>query len=320
MTKHFRFPLFIALIALLVPLLVSLLSSCGGDPYASARPVTFQADRADVAEADGMEVSVGENGAVVVTITAGGAYRLSGTCASGSVVVDCAEDVTLVLEDLTLTNPAGSCIASIGEGNLVLYVRAGTESTLTDGAGYVFPNAMTDEPDAVVFAKNDLTLSGAGDGICHLVAYYKTGAAAKDVLTVTGGNYTISSVRHGIRGRDGVSVTGGLLAIDAAADGIRTTNDNPGKEGTVTVSGGVVQIMAGDEGIQSVSDVTVTGGEVTIDSTNNGIKSASGTLRVTGGLLSVTAADEAVIAVDVSHTGGAFTVDGIAWGEDEDAS
>ena len=154
------------------------------------------------------------------------------------------------------------------------------------------------------------TLWGDKDGICHMIAYYKTGAATKDDLTVTGGNYTVSSIRHGIRGRDSVTVTGGYLAIEAAADGIRTTNDRPGKEGTVTISDGHVTITAGDEGIQSISDITITGGTLTIDSTNNGIKTDAGKLEITAGTVSITAPDQPVIAASTEHTGGELTVNG----------
>ncbi len=293
---------------LLIPILILFFSACNGTLYQNASPVVFSTDGATV-EGSGAVVSTGEDG-VTVTITSGGAYRLSGECRNGAVVVNCADEVTLVLDGLTLTHPTGSCIASVGEGNLVLYVCSGTESTLTDGTGYVFPDAVTDEPDAVVFAKSDLTLAGDDDGICHMVAYYKTGAATKDDFTLTGGNYTVSSIRHGICGRDSVTITDGCLAMEAAADGIRTTNDNPGKEGTVTISGGRITIAASDEAIQSISDITITGGEITLDSTNNGIKTDGGTLQITGGTVSLTAPDEPIIAAAVTHTGGVFTVNG----------
>ena len=292
----------------LLPVLVLLFSACTAASYRDAPPVTFSADGA-VSDARGAAVSTTED-SVSVTITAGGTYRLTGTCQNGSVVVDCADAVVLVLDNLVLTNPTGSCIASVGEGDLTLYALSGTESTLRDGTGYVFPDALTDEPDAVVFAKSDLTLSGDKDGICYMIAYYKTGAATKDDLTVTGGNYTVSSIRHGIRGRDSVTVTGGYLAIEAAADGIRTTNDRPGKEGTVTISDGHVTITAGDEGIQSISDITITGGTLTIDSTNNGIKTDAGKLEITAGTVSITAPDQPVIAASTEHTGGELTVNG----------
>lgn len=291
--------------------LLLLLSACSAVPYQNAQSVLFSEDGA-TSDSPGVAISTSEDG-VLVTITSGGAYRLSGACPNGSVLVNCMDEVVLALDGLTLTNPTGSCIASLGEGNLTLYALSGSESTLTDGTGYVFPDAVTDEPDAVVFAKSNLTLSGDEDGICHIVAYYKTGAAAKDDLFVVGGNYTVSSIQHGIRGRDSVHITGGYLAIEAAADAIRTTNDNPGKEGTVTISGGKISLTAGDEGIQSISDITISGGALTIDSTNNGIKSNIGKLLVKGGVTTITAPDEPILASSTLHTGGDLTVNGLAW-------
>lgn len=307
-------------LALILPVLALILSvpgllfaACTAAPYRDAAAVVFSEDGA-TSDSPGAAVST-EGGGVSVTITSGGTYRLSGACRSGSVVVDCADGVVLLLDGVVLTNPAGSCVASVGEGELTLYALSGTESTLTDGTGYVFPDAVTDEPDAVVYAKSDLVLAGDDDGICHLVAYYKLGAATKDDLSVTGGNYTVSSIRHGIRGRDSVSVTGGSLAIEAAEDGIRTTNDKPGKEGKVAISGGSISVTAGDEAIQSISDVLISGGSLTIDSTNNGIKSDIGSLRVTGGSLSLNAPDKPIIAAAISHLGGDFTVNGLAYGD-----
>ena len=308
MSKILRFPRIFLVTTLLAAFLLPLVS-CSASPYANAVPISFSADGVTADDA-GVSVSTGADGAYTVTISAPGAYRLSGTCENGAVIVDTADAVTLVLDGLTLTHPTGACIASVGKGELIVHALSGTESTLSDGAGYVFPDAATDEPDAAVFAKSDLTLSGDSDGICHITARYKTGVATKDNLTVTGGNYTISSVRHGLRGRDSVTVTGGLLAIDAAADGLRTTNDTPGKEGKITITGGTVQIHAGDEGIQSVSDVTVTGGTLTIDSTNNGVKAAAGALTVTGGSVTIDAVDEPVLVTETVHTGGTLTVNG----------
>ena len=301
MSKALRFPRILLVTALFAAFLLPLVS-CSASPYANAVPISFSADGV-TADGAGISVSTDADGAYTVTISAPGAYRLSGACENGAVVVDAADEVTLVLDGLTLTHPTGACIASVGEGNLTVHALSGTESALSDGAGYVFP-------DAVIFAKSDLTLSGDSDGICHITARYKTGAATKDDLTVTGGNYTVSSVRHGLRGRDSVTVTGGLLAIEAAADGIRTTNDNPGKEGTIAVTGGTVQISAGDEGIQSIADVTISGGALTIHSTNNGVKTDAGTFTVTGGSVVIDAVDTPLLVPETLHTGGTLTVNG----------
>ena len=273
MSKALRFPRILLVTALFAAFLLSLVS-CSASPYDNAVPISFSADGV-TADGAGISVSTDADGAYTVTISAPGAYRLSGVCENGAVVVDAADEVTLVLDGLTLTHPTGACIASVGEGNLTVHA-----------------------------------LSGDSDGICHITARYKTGAATKDDLTVTGGNYTVSSVRHGLRGRDSVTVTGGLLAIEAAADGIRTTNDNPGKEGTIAVTGGTVQISAGDEGLQSIADVTISGGALTINSTNNGVKTDAGAFTVTGGSVVIDAADTPLLVPETIHTGGTLNVNG----------
>ena len=306
MGKTLRFPS----IFLLFILVLSLAGCASGEAglLRTAVSVEFTDDGAAATD-DAVSIATEDDGAVTVTICTGGAYRLTGSCANGAVIVDCAADVTLLLDALTLTHPDGACIASIGDGTLTICPVSGTESSLTDGTGYQFTDPLTDVPDAVLFAQGDLRLTGSDTGILHIRALYKTGIASRDMLCMEGGTYTISSIRHGMHGRDGIAISGGFTAIEAAADGMRTTNDKPGKEGTVAITGGKVTILAGDEGIQSVGNVTFSGGTTAIDSTNNGLKT-EGMLQVTGGTVSIGAADEALLAAETAHTGGSFSVNG----------
>ena len=80
---------------------------------------------------------------------------------------------------------------------LIVTLAEGTENRISDGAHYVFDQEDEDEPDAALFAKDDLTINGTGS------------------LAVEG-NYA-----DGIRGKDNVKIISGEIAVTAVDDGIK---------------------------------------------------------------------------------------------------
>jgi hypothetical protein len=73
----------------------------------------------------------------------------------------------------------------------VITLADGTENVVTDGAVYVFPDAETDEPNAAIFSKDDLTINGNGSLIVN--ANYNNGIASKDDLKITSGAITANA-------------------------------------------------------------------------------------------------------------------------------
>lgn len=288
-------------IACVVGLLVGLTGCSNTEEQLAAKAISIELD-GSAAVCDGAGVQI-EDG--MVTITQHGIYRLSGTWNRGQVLVDCTDsgEVWLLLDGAEITNSKGACIYVKQADMTHVVLAADSVNRLTDGTSYTF-DPGDDEPNGVLFARDDIVLSG--EGTLEIDANFKFAIAGKDDLTIEGGSYVIRSVGHGIKGKDNLLITGGNISIEAEGDGLKATNADGG---TIRITGGMVDLFAGDEGIQSVGDVVITGGSVTVDSKNNGIRSGT-VLAVSGGTVAVNAEDTAVDAPDTKHTGGVLMIDG----------
>lgn len=278
-----------------------------------------------------------------VTISRGGSYTLTGSCADGSVTVAPAqkEEVTLILSGLDLTSASYSPLCAEGAEKLTVILADGTQNSLTDGASYSADS--TDETDAALFTDSDLILSGSGE--LTVRGNYACGIKSKDALEVLGGVYNITSASHALVGRDTVTVSGGDFRISAGGDGVKTTNDTESDKGAVTILGGTFNIEAAQDGIQAQTVLTVADGVLNVktgggageistsgggfgDSFNpfasssaqsddsesaKGIKGGTA-VSVTGGSIALDCADDAV------HSNGTVTLGGgeltIATGDD----
>ena len=98
----------------------------------------------------------------------------------------------------------------------------GTTNTITDGDSYTFEDSTTDEPNATIFSKDDLTIRG--NGTLTVNANYNNGITSKDDLKITGGNITITSADDGLMGKDSITIKGGNITINASGDGLKSTN------------------------------------------------------------------------------------------------
>jgi len=262
-----------------------------------------------------------------VTITKAGTYRLTGTLTNGQVLVDSADDgtVKVILNGVNITSTTNAPFAVTDAKKVVVILAKGTQNTLTDPAKYAYADATTDEPNATLFSKADLTI--AGEGNLTVKANFNDGIASKDGLVITGGTISVEAVDDGVRGKDYLVVKGGTLAVKAGGDGLKADNEEEAGLGFgfVTLGGGTVSVTAGGDGIDAATNAAVTGGAVTIVSGGGSGTKLSGDLSakaikgnaavtVSGGTLKLDAADDAI------HSNNAVTVSGgtiaIATGDD----
>ncbi|MDR2505751.1 MAG: carbohydrate-binding domain-containing protein, partial [Oscillospiraceae bacterium] len=224
---------------------------------ASATKITFTQDAAQV------QGSGASAAGAVVTISGAGTYVLSGECADGRVVVDAGKNdtVQLVLNNVTLTCKTTSPIYAKKADTVVLILADGSVNTISDTAGYVFEEG-TDEPDATVFVKNNLIISG--NGSLTVNGNYRNAIAAKDDLTIYGGNISVTAINDGLRGRDSVTIFDGAITVAAGNDGIKSNNDEDAAKGFIILNGGAFDIKAGRDGIQAETSLTINGGTYTI--------------------------------------------------------
>ena len=244
--------------------------------------ITYKEDSVE-AEA-GVEIS-----GTTATITAAGTYTISGSCSNGQLVVDAPADstVTLILDNLTLTSTDGPAING-QTGDLVIVLKG--ENTLTDTATYTQQD-VDGEPDACLYSKDDLTISG--EGSLAVTGNYKLGIETKDDLVIEGGTITVTAVDDAMRGHDSVTVVDGTVTLNAAQDGLKSNNADEGK-GWITIEGGTLVIRAGDDGIHAEATLTINDGVVQVEQSNEGLEGTN--VIFNGGDVSVVAADDAVNA------------------------
>lgn len=262
-----------------------------------------------------------------VSITAAGTYVFSGDCDNGSITVKKGvTGVTIVLNDLTLTNDDSAAITLNKTAEASLIAAAGTTNTVADTEG-------SSDENAAVKVKSGAALAIGGTGTLTVDGNAKNGikGAADAVITVAEGKLNINAADDGLSCDDALNITGGTLSITAGGDAVKAspdTGENPDTTslGNVTISGGTLTLNAAADGIQADGDLTISGGTfhvktngghttaLTDDSAScKGFK-AGKTLTVTGGTLTVDSADDALHAnTDVTISGGTLT---LATGDD----
>ena len=139
-----------------------------------------------------------ENG--VLTISTGGAYRLSGSLSDGQVVVDTGEekqDVQLILDGVSLRCAWNAALHIRRAGDTDIYTMAETESRLVSGTERELvadPNAS----GAALQAEDDIDLHGPGSLVVE--GYLNNGLGCKNDIDFLGGSCAIIAVNHGLKG------------------------------------------------------------------------------------------------------------------------
>jgi hypothetical protein len=215
-------------------------------------------------------------GGSIVTITAAGTYSISGTLDDGQIIVDTEDEETvyLVLDGVDITSSTSAPIYVRNAEKTVITLANGSENSVTDGSSYVFEDETSDEPNAAVFSKDDLTINGSGSLIVS--ANFGHGIVSKDDLKITGGTITVNAASDGIKGRDSIAVMDGIITVNAGGDGLQANNDEDPEQGYVSIEGGTLSITAGLDGIQAETSLSVSGGEITIITGGGSVVSSSG--------------------------------------------
>ena len=252
-----------------------------------------------------------------VTITSAANYRITGTLNNGQVIVDTddEETVRLILNGVDITCSNSAPIYIVDAEKVILVLQEGTENYVTDGASYVL-EPDTDEPNAAVFSRSDLTIFG--DGSLDVDGNYNDGIASKDGLIIKNGAITVSSVDDGIRGKDYLVVKAGNITLDVGGDGLKSDNTANATMGYVSVEAGVIHVLSGGDSISAETDVLVSSGEFTLTSGggSSGVTSASAkgikglvSVIIDGGTFTVNSADDAVHSNNaIIINGGAFAI------------
>lgn len=253
-----------------------------------------------------------ENG--VITISAEGNYRLTGSY-SGQVKIAAADTdkVRIILDGASIENSSGPAFMAESADEVIIYTASGTNNSISDGSSYSATGSQ--DPDAALFARTDLTL--AGQGSLTVTGKYADGIASRDGLVIAGGSITVEATGHGIKGKDYVDILDGTISVTAGSegDGIKSTNDTDAERGWVRLSGGSVTISAGDDGFKAERELEITGGSLTITKSVEGIEAQH--LMISGGQVELTSSDDGINATVPSTESTTNTSSGFGGGMDQ---
>lgn len=203
-------------------------------------------------------------------ITAAGTYTVTGSI-TGKIAVDCDSDVTLILQNVTITNPEGAAIKSKGTGKLTVVLEG--ENTLSATG--------TEDPAAAI--SGEAAIEVKGDGSVTIKSTGK-GIKAETTLTLTSGTYNIDATDDAIH-------TNGDMVIENGTYTIKTDDDGIHADSKLTINDGTFTITA-HEGIEATY-IIINGGTITISASDDGINAAqkvntyTATIEINGGTITI---------------------------------
>lgn len=218
-----------------------------------------------------------------VTISQAGTYVLSGELTDGQIVVNVANKgvVHLVLNGASIHDNDSAGIFIQQAGKAVITLEKGTKNFVSDGKTYVYADKSTDEPDAAIFSKADLTFNGAGQ--LTVTGNYNEGITSKDDLKIISGSISVKAADDGIKGKDMVAIQTGTIKIDAAGDGIKSNNDKDINKGFVAIADGTFNIVSGSDGIQAETTLVMDGGIFNIETAGGSVNAPAKVEKGFGG-------------------------------------
>lgn len=248
------------------------------DDLSSSTDASLAADASGIITLNGGVITVDGEGATVdgsrVTVTSAGTYVVKGSLDDGQIVVNTKDEgiVRLVLSGVDISCSTSSAIYAQRADRTVITLADGTVNAVADGDSYIFEDQESDEPNATIFSKDDLTIEG--DGSLNVSANYKNGIVSKADLKIIAGDITVDAANDAIRACDSVTVEDGIIAVNAGSDGIQATNDEEPDKGSVTIESGVLDITATADGIQAETDLLISGGDIAVSSGGGSVNGA----------------------------------------------
>ena len=230
-----------------------------------------------------------------ITITKEGIYYIKGKNEDCNIVINSDKSkIVLILDNVTLSSKTTAPINVIDAKKVVIRLLENTTSTISDSSNYIL-FTEDDEPNATIFSKADLVISGTGKLVVN--ANYKDAIASKDTLKIINGNIEIKAVDDGIRGKDCVEILNGSFDINVGGDGIKSSNDEDISLGYVLIKNGTFNINASSDGIQGITKVIISDGIFNIKS-EEGIEATY--VQIDGGTINIEASDDGINASDKS--------------------
>ncbi len=180
-----------------------------------------------------------------IIIQRDGVYSLSGECMDGRISVT-AENVSLILDGLTLSCTQNAAIEYSGGGRLMLTLAQGSESSLKC-------------QNTVLLCRGDIVINGTGS--VHFDG--DSGIHADGAVKLCGGDVTVSSVEDGISSGRYVLLSAGSTEIYSGGDGIRVTGSEA-DSGYFSIQSGRLSVNSSADGVQTDNGIFVSGGDMSL--------------------------------------------------------
>lgn len=239
---------------------------------------------------NGSEYTIDRNGAIATDKTSfviikGGVYHLTGH-RDGQIQISVSkeEQVTLILDDFSLTCADSAAIYVKSADRVFIEVPEGKTSTLTDATTYEYTIPGETKPNACIYSSDDLTFRGLGT--LHIKGNYNNGIGCKNDVVFKSGYVNVTAVNNGVKGEGSVTLQDNAhLTVIYAEDGIKS-DGTMANEGIVTITGNAVaSITCADDAIQAVYAVTVDQGAIVYYDCEGNIVNSDGISNVAEGTL-----------------------------------
>ncbi len=217
----------------------------------------------DSISVEGEGVSV-ENDKVIINSV--GTYEITGTLNDGQIVVNAGDEdnVKLVLNGANISCSNSAPIYVMNAKNAYVVLANGSENVVTDGENYVYEDTTSDEPNATIFSKSDLFISGTGKLTVN--SNFNNAVTSKDDLEIGEATIEITSVADGFRGKDSITIVSGNININATGDGMKSNNTEDTEKGYIEIQSGNINITSGEDGIQAETNLNILDGTINITS------------------------------------------------------
>ena len=228
-----------------------------------------------------------------ITIDSAGKYTVSGTATEAEIIVDADknDEVLLILDALNITNKNRPCIYVKKAGRILITMTEGNCRLSVTGD---FGKDGKTNTDAVIFSKDDLTISGPGKLIIRST---DNGISGKDTVSITGGIIDIICKGCAIEAHDAIEISDGTVSINECYDGLHADHEDDETVGHVYISGGHISINAEDDAIHATTEVKIDAGDIIL----SGAEGIEGTIiTINGGTIDITATDDGINAAHKS--------------------
>ena len=249
--------------------------------------------------------SVAINGSEI-TISSGGSYIINGTLDDGRIIVDADNaKVHLILNGVSIHSETNAAIYVKSADKTTITLADGTDNTLSDSSNYTYDDTDKEEPDAVLFSKDDLSING--NGSLNIEASFNNGITCKNDLKIISGTINVTAKNNAIKGKDSLSITGGTITASAEGKGLLSNNNEEEDKGYIHITGGTITLTCTDDTIHSNNAIYIEGGDMTLSSSDDGIH-ADNTLVISDGTIDITKCYEGLEAAAISIDGGAISI------------